>query len=109
MSDTNTNTSEARRELEAGLAAVDEMARRRVIPHLGYPKRIQREMVKLGKAVDTVTKKRHPGERVSVLIGRGAMLDVIYAGGKVETLDVSTYTPELFHPVILTDVWRGLA
>lgn len=100
--------SQAREELEAGLAAVDAAARRRVMPHLGYPKRISRDMVKLQKAVEAVTHKEHPGETVSVLIGRGATVDVIYKGGAVAHLDATAYTPELFHPVILTDVWRSL-
>lgn len=78
-------------------------------PLAGYPPRIAREMLRLAKLVETVTRTTHKGQQVSVLVKREQGLDVIYVGGAVETIDTKRFSDKtVFHPDVLTDVWRNL-
>lgn len=82
---------------------------RQVPPLVGYPPRVAREMLRLAKLVETVTRKHHKGEQVSVLVGRGTTLDVIYVGGGLAVIDTKSVSEKtILHPDVLTDVWRNL-
>lgn len=82
---------------------------RQTPPLAGYPPRIAREMLRLAKLVETVTRTTHKGHPVSLLVKRDEGLDVIYVGGEVERIDTSRFRDAtVFHPDVLTDVWRNL-